>query len=90
MIPRHELDLTPLPARTSSAASPTLQYSPTSLPRRLYLELDGRMPLEVVDLPCTMGSSRRNTIWINSPRIETHHAQIVETDEGWVFEDLGS
>jgi hypothetical protein len=96
LIDKDPLDMTPLAARTMSSSSPRNNYSPNSLPKRLYLALDGRgldgsgMPLEVIDLPCSMGSSRRNTIWINSPRIETHHAQIIETDEGWVFEDLNS
>jgi len=66
------------------------------LPQRLYLSLDGRgldgggLPVEVIEVPCTIGSGRRNTIWINSPQIETVHAQITQSDEGWVFEDRGS
>ncbi len=66
------------------------------LPQRLYLSLDGRgldgggLPVEVIEVPCTIGSGRRNTIWINSPQIETVHAQITHTDDGWVFEDRGA
>ena len=61
------------------------------LPRRLYLSLDSRgMPVEVVDVPFTLGSGRRNSMWINSPQVETLHAQIVQTDDGWIFEDIGS
>lgn len=66
------------------------------LPQRLYLLLDGRglegrgMPVEVIELPCVIGSGRKSNIWINSPRIETRHAQITRGDEGWVLEDLGS
>jgi hypothetical protein len=66
------------------------------LPQRLYLLLDGRgldgrgMPTEVIDLPCVIGSSKKATVWINSPQIETQHARITHGDEGWVIEDLGS
>jgi FHA domain-containing protein len=66
------------------------------LPQRLYLLLDGRgldgrgMPVEVIDLPCTIGSEKRCTVWINSPQIETRHLQITHDDTGWVIEDLGS
>jgi hypothetical protein len=76
------------PAPASPSASP--------LPQRLYLLLDGRgldgrgMPVEVIDLPCVIGSGRHCSVWINSPRIETRHLQISQDDEGWVLEDLGS
>ncbi len=68
----------------------------SSLPRRLYLLLDGRgldgrvMPIEVIDLPCVVGSGRNCQVWVNSPQIETRHLQITEGDQGWVLEDLGS
>jgi hypothetical protein len=77
------------PAKARASQTP-------SLPQRLYLLLDGRgldgrgMPMEVIDLPCTIGSDKRSTIWINSPQIETHHLQITHGDEGWVLEDLAS
>jgi hypothetical protein len=67
-----------------------------ALPQRLYLLLDGRgldgrgMPVEVIDVPCTVGSERHCTVWVNSPQIETRHLQITHGDEGWVLEDLGS
>jgi|ERR1041384_376920 pSer/pThr/pTyr-binding forkhead associated (FHA) protein len=67
------------------------------LPQRLYLAMDGRgldgrgMPQEVIDLPCIIGSSKKQvTVWINSPQIETQHLRITHGDEGWVLEDLGS
>jgi len=66
------------------------------LPQRLYLLLDGRgldgrgMPIEVIDLPCVVGSGRNCQVWVNSPQIETRHLQITEGDQGWVLEDLGS
>jgi hypothetical protein len=66
------------------------------LPQRLYLAMDGRglegrgMPVEVIDLPCVIGSEKRCSVWINSPQIETRHLQITHTGEGWVLEDLGS
>jgi hypothetical protein len=66
------------------------------LPQRLYLLLDGRgldgrgMPVEVIDLPCVIGSEKKSNVWINSPQIETHHARITHEKEGWVIEDLGS
>jgi hypothetical protein len=69
------------------AAAPSASY----LPQRLYLVLDGRgMPVEVIDLPCTIGSERKCTVWVNSPRIETQHLQITHSREGWILEDLGS
>jgi hypothetical protein len=77
------------PAKARASESP-------SLPQRLYLLLDGRgldgrgMPMEVIDLPCILGSDKRSTVWVNSPRIETHHLQITHGDEGWVLEDLNS
>ena len=83
---------TPPPSR-SEAAAPA---SAAALPRRLYLLLDGRgldgrgMPIEVIDLPCLIGSGRKCSVWINAPRIETRHLQITQGDEGWVLEDLGS
>lgn len=66
------------------------------LPQRLYLLLDGRgldgrgMPIEVIDLPCMVGSGRNCQVWVNSPQIETRHLQITQGDQGWVLEDLGS
>jgi hypothetical protein len=73
------------PARSPAAPSPSY------LPQRLYLILDGRgMPVEVIDLPCTVGSERKCTVWVNSPRIETQHLQITHSREGWVLEDLGT
>lgn len=66
------------------------------LPQRLYLLLDGRgldgrgMPVEVIDLPCVIGSGRQCSVWVNSPQIETRHVQILQDEEGWVLEDLGS
>ena len=48
------------------------------------------MPVEVIDLPCVIGSARNCAVWINSPQIETRHLQITHGDEGWVLEDLGS
>jgi hypothetical protein len=77
------------PAKARASESP-------SLPQRLYLLLDGRgldgrgMPMEVIDLPCILGSDKRSSVWVNSPRIETHHLQITHGDEGWVLEDLDS
>ena len=68
----------------------------TAFPQRLYLLLDGRgldgrgMPIEVIDLPATLGTSRKSTIWVNSPHIETRHLQITHDDDGWLLEDLGT
>jgi hypothetical protein len=67
-----------------------------ALPQRLYLMLDGRgldgrgMAIEVIDLPCVIGSGRSCSVWVNSPRIETRHLQITHGPDGWVLEDLGS
>ena len=66
------------------------------LPQRLYLLLDGRgldgrgMPVEVIDLPCIIGSEKKSNVWINSPQIETHHLKITHEKEGWIIEDLNS
>ena len=66
------------------------------LPQRLYLLLDGRgldgrgMPVEVIDLPCVIGSEKKCNVWINSPQIETRHLIIDHDERGWVIEDLGS
>jgi hypothetical protein len=83
------------PAPAPAAARP--HTTPGSyLPQRLYLLMDGRgldgrgMPQEVIDLPCLIGSSRKCTVWINSPQIETQHLRITHGDEGWLLEDLGT
>ncbi len=66
------------------------------LPKRLYLLLDGRgldgrgLPVEVIDLPATLGSSKRCSVWVNSPNIETRHLQITQDGSDWVLEDLHS
>jgi pSer/pThr/pTyr-binding forkhead associated (FHA) protein len=48
------------------------------------------MPIEVIDLPCILGSEKKSNVWINSPQIETHHARITQDGDRWVIEDLGS
>jgi len=87
------------PAPPQAAAKPAERPHTTPgayLPQRLYLLLDGRgldgrgMPQEVIDLPCIIGSSKKASVWINSPQIETHHLRITHGDEGWLLEDLGS
>lgn len=83
---------TAAPSESPRQAQPPGHY----LPERLYLLLDGRgldgrgMPVEVIDLPCVIGSSKQSSVWINSPQIETHHLQITQGDGGWVIEDLNS
>ena len=85
----------PPPVEKSPGSKPPPPPS-SSLPRRLYLLLDGRgldgrgMPIEVIDLPCMVGSGRNCQVWVNSPQIETRHLQITQGDHGWVLEDLGS
>ena len=85
----------PPPVEKSPGSKPPPPPS-SSLPRRLYLLLDGRgldgrgMPIEVIDLPCMVGSGRKCQVWVNSPQIETRHLQITQGDQGWVLEDLGS
>jgi hypothetical protein len=87
--------LASLPAAPERKPAPQAA-TPSPLPQRLYLLLDGRgldgrgMPVEVIDLPCVIGSARNCAVWINSPQIETRHLQITHGDEGWVLEDLGS
>jgi hypothetical protein len=67
-----------------------------SLPQRLFLALDQRgldgrgMPLEVIHLPCIIGSGRQCNVWINATRVETRHLQIAREGDGWVIEDLNS
>ena len=82
------------PAPSRKSAPPPASAS--ALPQRLYLMLDGRgldgrgMPIEVIDLPCIVGSARSCSVWVNSPQIETRHLAITHGDEGWVAEDLGT
>jgi hypothetical protein len=89
-----------LTERQTSAPAPAAARAHTTpgayLPQRLYLLMDGRgldgrgMPQEVIDLPCLIGSSKKCTVWINSPQIETQHLRITQGDDGWLLEDLGS
>ncbi len=82
----------PEPPEALAHGQPSGHY----LPQRLYLLLDGRgldgrgMPIEVIDLPCVIGSSKKCNVWINMTQIETHHLQITHGDSGWVIEDLNS
>jgi len=95
-----ELLASAVPAPSSpkeEKASPQPPRREGALPQRLYLMLDGRgldgrgMPVEVIDLPCVVGSGRTCSVWVNSPQIETRHLQITrDDDQGWVLEDLGS
>jgi hypothetical protein len=89
--------LATLPERPAEKSDPPVPSSSSGpLPQRLYLLLDGRgldgrgMPVEVIDLPCVIGSGRQCSVWVNSPQIETRHLQISQGEEGWVLEDLGS
>ena len=96
------LGLDDAPASKVRAAPPALhptevqQKGTGALPKRLFLALDGRgldgmgLPVEVIDLPCQIGSSKTCAVWVNSPQIETRHAQVTHGDAGWVLEDLGS
>jgi hypothetical protein len=83
-------------AKAKAAAPAKAAPDTGSMGQRLFLALDNRgldgmgMPVEVIDLPCVLGSGKSCTIWINSPQIETRHAQITRGDEGWILEDLGS
>ena len=87
--------LASLPAAPEKKAAPQAAAG-SPLPQRLYLMLDGRgldgrgMAVEVIDLPCVIGSGRNCNVWINSPQIETRHLQITHGDQGWLLEDLGS
>ncbi|HZR07047.1 MAG TPA: FHA domain-containing protein [Myxococcales bacterium] len=82
------------PPEKSDPGPPRIGTSP--LPQRLYLLLDGRgldgrgMPVEVIDLPCVIGSGRQCSVWVNSPQIETRHLQISQDAGGWILEDLGT
>ena len=88
------------PAAKAKAAEkkdePVEKARPGGLPKRLYLLLDGRgldgrgLPVEVIDLPATLGSSKRCSVWVNSPNIETKHLQIIQDGSDWVLEDLNS
>jgi FHA domain-containing protein len=84
----------PEPAAKKPAAHPAPPRSP--LPQRLYLLLDGRgldgrgMPVEVIDLPCVVGSGKNCSVWINSPQIETRHLMVTHGEEGWVAEDMNT
>jgi hypothetical protein len=82
------------PAEKAAPAPAAKKPSSSYLPQRLYLAMDGRgldgrgMAFEVIDLPCLIGSSKRASVWINSPQIETNHLQITQSDDGWLLEDL--
>jgi hypothetical protein len=83
--------------KANALPAPAAKPRPSSyLPRRLYLAMDGRgldgrgMAFEVIDLPCIIGSSKRASVWINSPQIETNHLRITQDGDGWVLEDLKS
>lgn len=85
----------PVAKAPEAARKPAAEKS-GGLPKRLYLLLDGRgldgrgLPVEVIDLPATVGSSKRCSIWVNSPNIETKHLQITQDGDEWVLEDLNS
>ena len=93
-----ELGLFDKPAAKSAPPESLAHGQPSGhyLPQRLYLLLDGRgldgrgMPVEVIDLPCIVGSEKKSNVWINSPQIETHHLKITHEKEGWIIEDLNS
>jgi hypothetical protein len=82
----------PEPPEALAHGQPSGHY----LPQRLYLLLDGRgldgrgLPIEVIDLPCVIGSSKKCNVWINMTQIETRHLQVTHGDTGWVIEDLNS
>jgi len=86
----------PKPKAKTAASKPPPAEQRSALPQRLYLLLDGRgldgrgMPIEVIDLPCVIGSEKRSNVWINSPQIETHHLKITQEGDQWVIEDMGS
>jgi hypothetical protein len=84
------------PAAAKPEPEPAEKPRTGGLPKRLYLLLDGRgldgrgLPVEVIDLPATIGSSKRCSVWVNSPNIETKHLQISQDGNDWVLEDLNS
>jgi pSer/pThr/pTyr-binding forkhead associated (FHA) protein len=86
----------PDPKKAPESQSAPAPASSGQLPQRLYLLLDGRgldgrgMPIEVIDLPCVIGSGRNCNVWVNSPRIETRHLKITQGEGVWELEDLGS
>ena len=86
----------PKAAAAAPSVPPSAVEHSSYLPKRLYLHLDGRgldgrgMPVEVIDLPCVIGSSKRCNVWVNSTQIETRHLQISDGPSGPVIEDLGS
>jgi hypothetical protein len=88
--------LATLPEMRPAETPPPPLARASPLPQRLYLLLDGRgldgrgMAVEVIDLPCVIGSGRHCSVWVNSPQIETRHLQISHDDSGWVVEDLGT
>jgi hypothetical protein len=85
-----------LPAPATKKPSSQPPPFARALPQRLYLLLDGRgldgrgMPVEVIDLPCIVGSGKNCSVWVNSPRIETRHLMVTHADEGWVAEDMNT
>jgi phosphoserine phosphatase RsbU/P len=62
-----------------------------SLPRLLVRDAAGNeREVEIVRTPFTLGRQSDNDLVLLDSRISRHHAQIVQNDEGYFIEDLGS
>lgn len=79
----------PTPAPAAKKAEPKSDGGPV-LPKRIFLSMAGRPPVEVVNDVTILGSSKRCDIWINQPHVETNHARIVRDGERYFIEDLNT
>jgi sigma-B regulation protein RsbU (phosphoserine phosphatase) len=64
---------------------------PEGLPRLLVRDAGGNeREVELVRTPFTLGRQSDNDLVLLDSRISRHHAQILQNDEGYAIEDMGS
>lgn len=64
---------------------------PESLPRLLVRDAGGNeREVEIVRTPFTLGRQSDNDLVLLDSRISRHHAQILQNDQGYAIEDMGS
>jgi phosphoserine phosphatase RsbU/P len=64
---------------------------PESLPHLMVRDAGGNeREVEIVRTPFTLGRQSDNDLVLLDSRISRHHAQIIQNDQGYAIEDLGS